>query len=150
VWQKNFGYRQERNVITRTMGMLIDVSMHQLIDRGIGENQINLTEDQHLVVRRLLDQYREYNLTHHDELIKPFPDVKETLRGWRTRGYRIGVVTSKRHAGAERGLKVFGMDSLVDAVIAAEDTTEHKPHPAPLIKGMELLKSTPETTAYIG
>ncbi|HZS46625.1 MAG TPA: HAD-IA family hydrolase [Blastocatellia bacterium] len=150
VWEKNFGYRQERSVITRTMGMLIDLSMHQLIETGVSENQIKLIEDQHVVVRRLLDQYREFNLAHHDKLIKPFPNVNETLQELRQRGYRIGVVTSKRLLGAERGLKAFDLDKLVDVVIAAEDTTEHKPHPAPLIKGMERLESSPETTAYIG
>ena len=45
-----------------------------------------------------------------------------------------------------RALRVLGDV----AVIAAEDTAEHKPHPAPLIKGMELLRSNAETTAYIG
>ena len=124
--------------------------MHQLINAGVRERRITLIEEQHLVVKRLLDEYREYYIECHDKLIRPFPNVNEVLAELRQRGYRIGVVTSKRRMGADRSMRVFGLDLLVDCVVAAEDTDKHKPDPAPILRGMEMLNSTPATTAYIG
>src|SRR5258708_28893908 len=124
--------------------------MHQMIDAGVRENRITIVEDQHVVVKRLLDEYREYYIACHDQMIRPFPMVNEMLTELRQRGYRIGIVTSKRRMGEDRSIKVFGLDALLDCVVAAEDTNLHKPNPDPILKGMEILGSTPETTAYIG
>jgi pyrophosphatase PpaX len=39
----------------------------------------------------------------------------------------------------------------VDRFVTLEDTTEHKPHPEPLLRGLELLGSIPkERAAYVG
>lgn len=39
----------------------------------------------------------------------------------------------------------------VNAFVTMEDTTEPKPHPAPLLKGLELFGDVPpETAAYVG
>jgi pyrophosphatase PpaX len=150
IWEQNFSYRPERAEVVKTIGILIDNAMHGLIDAGVRQNRITRIEDRQIVVKRLLDEYREYYIACHDEMIRPFPGVNETLTELRTRGYRIGVVTSKRRMGADRSLKVFGIDLLLDCVVAAEDTELHKPNPDPILKGMELLGSKPETTAYIG
>jgi pyrophosphatase PpaX len=150
IWEQNFSYRPEREDVVKTIGVLIDNAMHQLIDAGIRENRITIIEDRQVIVKRLLDEYREYYIACHDEMIRPFPGVNEMLSELRQRGYRIGVVTSKRRMGADRSLKVFGMDALLDCVVAAEDTDLHKPHPDPILKGMEMLDSASQRTAYIG
>lgn len=150
IWEQNFSYRPERADIVKTIGVLIDNAMHQLIDAGIREQRITLLEEQNVVVKRLLDEYREYYIECHDTLIRPFPNVNEVLSELRRRNYRLGVVTSKRRMGADRSMKVFGLDSLVDCVIAAEDTERHKPNPDPILKAIEILSSTPARTAYIG
>ena len=49
-------------------------------------------------------------------------------------------------------LKNFpGLRNVVDRFVTLEDTTEHKPHPEPLFKGLELLGGVPkERAAYVG
>jgi pyrophosphatase PpaX len=62
------------------------------------------------------------------------------------------VVTSKRRLSVEMALKNFpGLGNVVDRFVTLEDTTEHKPHPEPLLRGLELLGSIPkERAAYVG
>ena len=43
-----------------------------------------------------------------------------------------------------------GIYKLFDTIICGEDTKELKPHPAPLFRALELIKSNPETSVMIG
>jgi pyrophosphatase PpaX len=62
------------------------------------------------------------------------------------------VVTSKRRSSVEMALKIFpGLGEVVDQWVTMEDTTEHKPRPEPLMKGLELLGRVPQSeAAYVG
>ena len=100
----------------------------------------------------LLEAYRAHHEEHHDALIGEFPGVDEALYRLRTAGVRIVVVTSKRRRSVEMALEKFpGLDLVVDLFVTMEDTTEHKPHPEPLLKGLELAGDVPkEQAAYVG
>ena len=100
----------------------------------------------------LLEAYRAHHEEHHDALIGEFPDVDEALYRLRKAGVRIVVVTSKRRRSVEMALEKFpGLDLVVDLFVTMEDTTEHKPHPEPLLKGLELAGDVPkEQAAYVG
>jgi pyrophosphatase PpaX len=89
----------------------------------------------------LLEAYR----THHEE-------YHDALNRLRTAGVRIIVVTSKRRRSVEMALEKFpGLDLVVDLFVTLEDTTEHKPHPEPLLKGLELAGDVPKDSAvYVG
>jgi pyrophosphatase PpaX len=100
----------------------------------------------------LLEAYRAHHEEHHDALIGEFPGVDEALYRLRKAGVRIVVVTSKRRRSVEMALEKFpGLDLVVDLFVTMEDTTEHKPHPEPLLKGLELAGDVPkEQAAYVG
>jgi pyrophosphatase PpaX len=100
----------------------------------------------------LLEAYRAHHEEHHDALIGEFPGVDEALNRLRTAGVRIVVVTSKRRRSVEMALAKFpGLDLVVDLFVTMEDTTEHKPHPEPLLKGLELMGDVPkEQAVYVG
>jgi len=100
----------------------------------------------------LLNSYRLHHETHHDALIKGFPGVDASLARLRSAGVKIGVVTSKRRASVEMALKVFpGLGEVVDHFVTMEETTKHKPDPAPLLKGLEDLGGVPkEEAVYVG
>ncbi len=100
----------------------------------------------------LLEAYRAHHEEHHDALIAEFPGVDEALNRLRTAGIRIVVVTSKRRRSVEMALEKFpGLDLVVDLFVTMEDTTEHKPHPEPLLKGLELAGDVPrERAVYVG
>jgi pyrophosphatase PpaX len=100
----------------------------------------------------LLEAYRAHHEEHHDALIGEFPGVDEALYRLRAAGVRIVVVTSKRRRSVEMALEKFpGLDLVVDLFVTMEDTTEHKPHPEPLLKGLALAGDVPKDKAvYVG
>ena len=100
----------------------------------------------------LLESYRRYNEENHDALIAEFPGIEASLERLRSAGVRVGVVTSKRRLSVEMALESFpSLRNVVDRFVTMEDTTEHKPHPEPLLKGLELLGGVPkEEAVYVG
>lgn len=98
----------------------------------------------------LVKIYRQHNHAYHDEMIKEYPGVKETLRVLRERGYRLAIVTSKSGSLARRGLAAFDLELLFEIFISADDTIEHKPLPAPILAAVTKLKSMPDKAIYIG
>jgi pyrophosphatase PpaX len=112
--------------------------------------QMELLSAEH--AEALLDSYRLHNEENHDALIREFPGVEESLARLKAEGVRVGVVTSKRRFSVDMALKNFpGLGDVVDQWVTMEDTTEHKPRPEPLLKGLELLGNVPrEQAAYVG
>lgn len=104
------------------------------------------------LVEELLESYRRYNEEHHEKLIREFPGVEAALARLRDSGVKIAVVTSKRRRAVEMALESFpGLGKVVHDFVTMEDTTEHKPHPEPLLKGLELLGDVPrEESVYVG
>lgn len=100
----------------------------------------------------LLESYRTFNDANHERYIASFPEVEEALGRLRSAGLGIAVVTSKRRHSVELALDSFpALRGLVDHFVTMEDTTEHKPRPEPLLKGLELLGGVaPESAAYVG
>jgi pyrophosphatase PpaX len=112
--------------------------------------QMELLSAEH--AEALLDSYRLHNEENHDALIREFPGVEEALARLHSAGMRVAVVTSKRRFSVEMALKIFpGLGEVVDQWVTMEDTTEHKPRPEPLMKGLELLGRVPQSeAAYVG
>ena len=100
----------------------------------------------------LLEAYRRHHEENHDALIEEFPGIEKSLSRLRSAGIKVAVVTSKRQISVEMALKNFpGLRNVVDRFVTMEDTTEHKPHPEPLLRGLELLGGVPkEEAAYVG
>src|SRR3990170_1405314 len=100
----------------------------------------------------LLESYRLHNEELHEDLIEAFPNVETSLARLRDAGLRLAVVTSKRRSSLEMALDSFpALRDAVDAFVTMENTTEHKPHPTPLLKGLELLGDIPpDRAAYVG
>ncbi len=98
----------------------------------------------------MVADYREHNDAIHDTGVRAFPGTKEALERLRDAGYRMGVVTSKRHKMAERGLDLCGILSFFDFLIGSDDWPEHKPDPGPILHGCHLLQLPASACAYIG
>ena len=100
----------------------------------------------------LLEAYRSHHERHHDALIREFPGVEESLDRLGSAGIKVAVVTSKRRVSVEMALEIFpGLRNVVDRFVTLEDTTNHKPHPEPLLRALKLLGSIPkERAAYVG
>ena len=100
----------------------------------------------------LLEAYRSHHEEHHDALIGEFRGVDRSLSRLQAAGIKVAIVTSKRRPSVELALDNFpALRNVVDRFVTMEDTTEHKPHPEPLLRGLELLGGVPkERAAYVG
>lgn len=67
---------------------------------------------------------------------------------FRTRGLKVGIVTSSPRRYARELVTKF--DIVHDVLVAYEDTTEHKPDPAPLKLAITQLGLEPSEVAYVG
>ncbi|MGH7592184.1 MAG: HAD family hydrolase [Gemmatimonadales bacterium] len=98
----------------------------------------------------LIASYREYNLSHHDAQVTAYPGVVEAVHELAARGVRLGLVTSKNRSGAERGLRVIGLDGAFTVIVGSDEVVNAKPHPEPVLKAMALIGGRADSTVYIG
>lgn len=98
----------------------------------------------------LVKVYREHNHRYHDQMVKPVSGMKELLQWLKEKNVKTGVVTSKSSGLAERGLKVCGLDSFIEALVAADHVKKPKPDGEPVAKCAALLGCRPEEAVYIG
>ncbi len=94
--------------------------------------------------------YREYNLTYHDQRVRPFPGTVEMVRRARAAGCRLGLVTSKNRHGAERGLRLVGLEGIMEVIVGADDVEHPKPHPEPVARALQTLGTAPADAVFIG
>jgi pyrophosphatase PpaX len=98
----------------------------------------------------MLETYREFQNTIHDELLRPFPGAAETVAELDRRGYRLAIVTSKHRRSAMRGMELCGIVEHFDAIVTPEDVTEPKPHPEPVLFALDRLGVAPEEALFVG
>ena len=103
-----------------------------------------------VLVEAMLQTYREYNLEHHDALVKEFPGARRAVESLHRLGVRLGVVTSKLRSSALRGLAVCGMEEMFSVVVGMDDVERHKPDPAPVLLALERLGADAQETIFIG
>lgn len=153
-WQKIFGFTMDDADYIKTFGTLLHTALKQLTAECIADGRTGAVEDlpAYLDAKadELLRTYREFNWQWHDEVIEPFDGIAETIHELKARDYRLGIVSSKLRVGVERGLNIFAMAELFDLIISADDVTNHKPHPEPLLKALGHFDASPGEAIYIG
>ena len=135
-----------REALLRNVGRPLPRQMEAiLVESGMAEGEAERVEE-------LLQVYRLYNEENHEALIREFPGVEDALARLQSAGVETAVVTSKRRASVELALRSFPrLGAVVTRFVTMEDTTQHKPHPEPLLTGLELLGNVPkEEAAYVG
>jgi pyrophosphatase PpaX len=87
----------------------------------------------------MLATYVERNAAMHERLLRPFPGVREYVEALLVRGFRLGIVTSKRRAATLRGLETcgFALDWFA-AVVTASDVDRFKPDPEPVRRALDV------------
>ncbi|MFE0750895.1 HAD family hydrolase [Gordonia sp. NPDC058843] len=83
--------------------------------------------------------------------VTAYPGLRETLGELADRDVTVGIVTNKRMSRVERDLEYLAIDvDLFATIVTADDTQERKPHPAPVLLGLERTGLDPAHTWYIG
>ena len=101
-------------------------------------------------VEELIKEYREWNHIHHDELVKEYEGVVETLEKLKEMGLRLVIVSTKRRETIARGLDIMGAAHLFEFVIGIDDVTHVKPDPEPILLAIKKLGVAKEEVIMIG
>lgn len=100
--------------------------------------------------KEMFSTYIAYNESIHDDMVEVFGDVESLLKEILKMGCKTAVVTSKRKALAERGLRLFDLLKYFDDVIALEDTEKHKPDPEPILEALSRLNAHKDEALMVG
>jgi len=100
-------------------------------------------------VEELVRVYRAHNEPLHDELLA-CAGMEQALATLKAEGRTLGLVTAKRRATVELAFERLPLAHFFDVVVGGDETTRHKPDPAPLHLALERLHAEPERAAYVG
>jgi len=98
----------------------------------------------------MMDTYRTFNLDRHDAMAKAFPGVVDVVKELHRRQVNLALVTSKLSDGANRGVRLLGLDEELTVRVCADDVEHGKPHPEPVLKALSALEASPENALFIG
>jgi pyrophosphatase PpaX len=98
----------------------------------------------------LFATYVDWNNANTERLIRRYAGMDGLLADLAAAGVGLAAATSKRRGSAESALRLTGLDAYVSILVTLEDTTEHKPDPAPLLLAVERLGGRPGEAVYVG
>lgn len=95
--------------------------------------------------------YRELFEVNRKLLVpRLFPHVKETLASLKRQGFVLTVASSRSSGSLNEFLEEMGVADCISYVIGANNVTNAKPHPEPVLKTLSELGFTPEETLVVG
>ena len=90
------------------------------------------------------------NEAKHSDLMQPFEGIPELLDALKNAGCTLGIVTSRTHEELDLVLDPLPIRPYFTVEICSDDTEEHKPSPAPLLKYMEETGAGSSEILYVG
>ncbi len=128
-WQATFdhylGFRPDRRMIEATFG--------ETLKYTIETNFPNNT------VEEVREYYRAYQNAHCEGMVYAFEGVRELIDELHERGCLIGIATSRTTSSLRQYMKELDLETGIDAIVAAEDVTKHKPDPEAVLVTLERL-----------
>ena len=82
--------------------------------------------------------------------LKPYKNVKKTLKKLQKKGLKLGIITDAPRTKAWIRLTGLGIIDFFNFVIGYEDTNYRKPHPLPFKKAIKIINLKPEEILYVG
>ena len=90
------------------------------------------------------------NEEKHSDMMQPFDGIPELLAALKNAGCQLGIVTSRTHEEMDLVLDPLPISAYFSVCICSDDTEEHKPSPAPLLKYMEETGAGRDEILYVG
>lgn len=88
----------------------------------------------------------------HFDQVRVLPGIPATISQLAAKaGTKLAIVTSKTRAEYQRYFQdQYPFAENFAVVVTADDTTAHKPSPAPILKALDRLGADPTTAVYVG
>jgi pyrophosphatase PpaX len=98
----------------------------------------------------LYHAYRTFNHANTAEYLGWFEGIGDMLERLAADGVRLAVATSKSRDAVDLAFSLQPPPVAFDACITLEDTTTHKPDPAPVLLAIERVGGDVRDAAYVG
>lgn len=98
----------------------------------------------------MIETYLQHNHDIHNDYVKLFPNVIETIKVLQSNDIKLGIVTAKIRNSVDLGLTITGLDQYFETIVTVDDVSHPKPHPESVIKAMTELNGEPSTTLMVG
>lgn len=82
--------------------------------------------------------------------ISVFPGLLEVIATLADSGCNLGIVSSRARDEYTDEIAPLGFDKFFEHIILVEDTTEHKPSPAPMLEYLRRTGANPGNVVYVG
>ncbi|MFH2131090.1 MAG: HAD-IA family hydrolase [bacterium] len=139
ICDKYGGFKIERSRVTGDIGQPL-----------VRQIQLYLGQLPKVELNSILADYRDYQLGIFQDYLSVFPGVEETLQQLKKRGKGLAIVTSRKLETTEIYLKTGRLYDFFDAIITPESTLDHKPHPAPALKALEMINGNSRDALFVG
>tara|TARA_Y100000310_G_scaffold343661_1_gene452327 strand:+ start:1881 stop:2579 length:699 start_codon:yes stop_codon:yes gene_type:complete len=106
----------------------------------------NSNQDNPRILAAGINAYRKKRIG----LMKPYPEVVETLQELKSKGYKLAIVSDAPELKAYRRLDDLGIVGIFDEVVTYTDTGKKKPSPEPFEKALNSLSVKPEEAIHVG
>jgi len=124
-------FRPEKQLTDDELDSFFGPTLHQTFSRFSSDEA---------EIDAMIKYYREYNVANHDALVRPFPGVYDTLETLHKRGFKLGVVSSKKKDLVQRGLDVCKLGKFIDVVLGCDEVENPKPAPDGILLAVDILK----------
>ena len=84
------------------------------------------------------------------EYLSQDSSVISTIRALKERGFKVGLVTNNGRRMVGKILRAIGLEASLFDVIVTSDDSEPKPSSQPFLSALDIVKCTPDRSAYIG
>ena len=84
------------------------------------------------------------------ELLKPYPEVIETLKELKSMNLKLAIVTDAPILKAFRRLDAVGVVDFFDEIVTFDDTGQKKPAPEPFKEALKRLNLSTEEAIHVG
>lgn len=93
---------------------------------------------------------RLFNENNAVYTVPVFPRVLETLHQLHEKGYTLTIASSRSHRSLMEFVEDMHLDEVIPYILGADDVTEAKPNPEPVLKTLEAFHCTPDEAMVVG
>lgn len=121
-----------------------------LVTRALlGKREIDQTVDDTLF-EKALSLFLDFYAKHLAEATDTYPNVNETLRTLKEKGFRLSIVTNKPFDFVGPILQGLKLDGLFELILGGDSLPQKKPDPAPLVHTCRTLGLPVENALMVG
>jgi len=99
---------------------------------------------------QLVHEYRRYYIAHHLENTTIQPSAHMLLRKLKSKGFKLGIITTKYRKPVMDILVHFGISELFDVVVSGYEVKRHKPAPDIVLEAAKRLGVDPKQCVVVG